>query len=592
MTRFPRLRRRPDQWADAHERARARAAERLDGPLGLAESTWLEGHLAGCPPCAATAAAYEADRAALRTLRDEQPEPPRDLWARTAAAIELMSIESGVSDELPEPEAEPGRRRLGGLPLGAMSAVAVVVVVVGATLLSNGIGPPQSATRTPASDAGGTGPSQAAASVAPEVAPGAEPTPFAVGAGDVAWVDTGPDGLAYSNVEIDAVCPTEDASGCPELRDRGSTRLGLTSAPRTIIGSPTTKQAVAISKAAQDGDDVIVVQLPQPASAASPRPTPSTSVEPSTPAGAVPTESPGESATPTDESSPMLTVQTSASPLETPIPTTAAKIAIASGIQVVGESAAFSADGAWFAFTARPGDGSGGPDVFVWRVGAERAERLTKDGHSYFASWSGERVVVSRPGDPASTASDPVSGLVDPATGGETAGGSVWRPIVDPSGRLAIAWDGTIERTDDSTSWAPARGRLELRTWSTDGDAGSPEGSVDHRVVADSARGDFDVRWDDTGDWVAIWVGDEHDATTGRLTLYHVDAKRGRLEKVKGAPVDVRSLPGFSIGSGRLAWATPRGQGGEGSRVQIAAWSGSGIGIAESSPGEDVRIIR
>jgi hypothetical protein len=580
MTGFPRLRRRPDQWADAHERARERAAERLDGPLGLAESTWLEGHLADCPSCAATAAAYEADRAALRTLRDEQPEPPRDLWARTAAAIELMSIESGVPDELPEPEEQPGRGRLGGLPLGAMSAFAVVVLVVGATLLSNGIGAPQSATRAPASDAGGAGRSLAAGSVPPEIAPGAEPTPFAVGAGDVAWVDTGPDGLAYSNVEVDAVCPTEDASGCPELRDRGSTRLGLTSAPRTIIGSPTTKQAVAISKAAQDGDDVIVVQLPQPAAAASPSATPAASVEPSTPPRAVPTESPDETATSIDAPSPTVTVQTSASPLETPVPTTAAKIAIASGIQVVGESAAFSADGAWFAFTARPADGSGGADVFVWRVGAERAERLTKDGHSYFASWSGERVVVSRPSDPASTTSDPVSGLVDPATGEETAVGSVWRPMVDPSGRLAIAWDGTIQRTDDSTSW------------STDGDAGSPEGSGDQPVVADSARGDFDVRWDDTGDWVAIWVGDEHDASTGRLTLYHVDAKRGRLEKVKGAPVDVRSLPGFSIGSGRLAWATPRGQGGEGSRVQIAAWSGSGIGIAESSPGEDVRIIR
>ena len=117
----------------------------------------------------------------------------------------------------------------------------------------------------------------------------------------------------------------------------------------------------------------------------------------------------------------------------------------------------------------------------------------------------------------------------------------------------------------------------------------------DHVVVTDAARGDFDVRWDDTGEWVAIWVGDERDASTGRLTLYHVDVDRERLEKVKGAPIDVQALPGFSIGSGRLAWATPRGQGGEGSRVQIAAWSGDGgdgVGTAESDPGEDVRIIR
>ena len=41
--------------------------------------------------CRSVAAAYEADRLALRGLRDQQPEPPRDLWARTAAAIERES---------------------------------------------------------------------------------------------------------------------------------------------------------------------------------------------------------------------------------------------------------------------------------------------------------------------------------------------------------------------------------------------------------------------------------------------------------------------------------------------------------------------
>jgi hypothetical protein len=89
-----------------------------------------------------------------------------------------------------------------------------------------------------------------------------------------------------------------------------------------------------------------------------------------------------------------------------------------------------------------------------------------------------------------------------------------------------------------------------------------------------------------------VWFGDERDAATGRLTLYHLDTERQRFERAKGAPVDARALPGFSIGSGRLAWATPRGQGGEGSRVQIAAWAKGDIGIVESSPGEDVRIIR
>jgi hypothetical protein len=293
-----------------------------------------------------------------------------------------------------------------------------------------------------------------------------------------------------------------------------------------------------------------------------------------------------------------VTISTSPSgaPLASAEPTPAAQLAIASGIEVVGESAAFSSDGAWFAFTARAADGDpSGSDVFVWRVGDNRAKRLTVDGHSYFASWSGERVVVSRPRDATSTTSDPVSVLVDPASGDERSAGSVWRPMVDPSGRLAIGWDGSIERTGEPGDWAPRRGRLELRAWSRQDGTGPSKGSGEGFVVTDAARGDFDVRWDDTGAWVAIWVGDERDAPTGRLTLYHLDVDRGRLEKVKGAPVDVQALPGFSIGSGRLAWATPRGQGGEGSRVQIAAWSGDGgdgVGTAESDPGEDVRIIR
>jgi hypothetical protein len=585
MSRFPRLRRRPDHWADAHARARARAAERLDGPLGLAESTWLDGHLAECQACASVADAYAADRSALRALREDQPEPPRDLWARTAAAIEILSNEAGVPDEGDEPEPVRGARS--GLPLGTMSAFAVVVVVVGATLLSNGI--LQSQRAVP--DSGVAAPSVADASLAPAGAPGAEATPFAVGAEDVAWLDAGKGFARLRTAKVSEVCPV-GASGCPALREQKEAEVAFENAPRTIIGSPTTEQAVAIAKSADAGDEVIVVLLPQADSGPSATPDPAASTEPST----APSDAASVQPTDNPSPSPTVTIATSPSmdPLASPGPTQAARLAIASGIEVVGESAAFSSDGAWFAFTARTGD-PGGSDVYIWRVGDQRAQRLTSDGHSYFASWSGDRVVVSRPGDATSTKSDPVSTLVDPATGDEQPVGSLWRPMVDPSGRLAIGWAGTIERTGDPENWAPARGRLELRAWSRDGGTAPSKGSGDHIVVTDAARGDFDVRWDDTGEWVAVWVGDERDAPTGRLTLYHVDLDRERLEKVKGAPVDVQALPGFSIGSGRLAWATPRGQGGEGSRVQIAAWSGDGgdgVGTAESDPGEDVRIIR
>ena len=58
------------------------------------------------------------------------------------------------------------------------------------------------------------------------------------------------------------------------------------------------------------------------------------------------------------------------------------------------------------------------------------------------------------------------------------------------------------------------------------------------------------------------------------------------------APREEPALPGFSIGDGRLAWATPSGQGGEGSRVQIVAWTDEGVGTAETAPGDQVVVIR
>ena len=233
-----------------------------------------------------------------------------------------------------------------------------------------------------------------------------------------------------------------------------------------------------------------------------------------------------------------------------------------------------------------------GPDVYIWRVGDASATRLTNDGTSYFGSWSGDRAVVSRPADPTARTSDPVSVLIDPATGAQQPVGALWRPMIDPSGHFAIGWIGSLARTDEPLGWAPANGRLALRTWTTSGDGGDPKGSDDHRVVTDEARGDFDVRWDETGEWVAVWVGGEADASVGRLTLYHLDTKKERLEHIKGAPQQELALPGFSNAAGRLAWATPRGENGEGSRVQIAAWSVTSVGIVASSPGEDVVVIR
>ena len=110
-------------------------------------------------------------------------------------------------------------------------------------------------------------------------------------------------------------------------------------------------------------------------------------------------------------------------------------------------------------------------------------------------------------------------------------------------------------------------------------------------MIAAGPLAEYDVRWDETGTWVAIWLADSSDPSIGRLSLMHVDPGSGALEHPHGAPKDVTALPGFSIADGRLAWATPPGQGGEGSRVQIVAWTRDAVGAVESGPVEDVVVI-
>ncbi len=634
MSRFGRIRRRPDHWVSSHERARVRSAERLDGPLGLAEATWLDEHLAACPACAAIAAAYEADRHSLRAMAASGAEPPRDLWARTAAAIERESAsrDRGVSP------VQPGSRRI---PLGALSGMAVIAVVLGASAISSGMfrsGVPlatpsvvlaSDAVRTQVPDASGL--------------TGAIPTPFAVGAGNVRWVRTRSDGtFAYNTASVDEVCPLGGQDGCATLEESADERLALSAQPETIIGSPNDQQAVVVSRDAAGRQTIFVVDLP-PADAGTIDPTaaPTTTPAPTEPSPTIarttePIASPDQSAI----ASPDQSASASPDPSTSPEPTVAASLAIASGIEVVGQSAAFSADGTRFAFTARPADGSRGPDVYVWSIGEGDARAVTADARSTFASWAGDQVLVSRPVE-VDTAGDPTVPVlaivttisIDLTTGLETLAGDTWRPVVDPTGTRTVTWEGAIplgpansasplsssSPTDplDPLSSAspplvasPAAGRLVLRAWPTvigpvigpvassvaSGSIATPmaSGPIDPgvQVITDDPVADFDVRWEESGTWFAVWTSDGTDPTLGRLSLFRVDLITGLMDQPAGAPVDVPALPGFSIGQGRLAWATPPGQSGEGSRVQIVAWAADDIGTIETAPAEGLIIVR
>jgi hypothetical protein len=605
MSRVDRLRRRSSRSTASHDRARSLAAERLDGPLEGGESAWLDEHLAGCGSCRAITAAYDADRVMLRSLRDRQPVPPRDLWARTAAAIERESASGSKARRT-------GSGRRSWPALGVLSGVAVIAVVIAASALSGGFFKGSTIADLPAASQ----PAVAFASNAPT--PG--PTPIVVAARSVGWVGTSSNGaLAYNVADVEEVCAAERQADCAQVSDADSKRVEIAVRPKSILQSPVKNEAVVVGTDATGDDSVVVIALPTPEPTPSVRPSstpapPSSTPEPTPPA--VITTPPVSTPTPTPTATAKATARTTAAPTPTPTATVeptpdvtppigpglspspsptataAAALAIVSDVTVVGESAAYSPDGDWFAFTARPSDDSAGPDIYVWHVGEKLARPVTKDHASVFASWAGAMLLGSRPASAEATTGAVAarSFFIDPATGVETAiEASVWRPIVDPRGDWAVGWEGTVELGPDDLTTVPATGALVVRSF-TPG-VGPKVTETTAPVVAEGSFSEFDVRWDETGNWLALWVADTNDPAIGRLSLVHFDPATGRLDRPKGAPEDVTALPGFSIANGRLAWATPPGQGGEGSRVQIVAWTDKSVGAIESGPVEDVVVV-
>jgi hypothetical protein len=557
--------------------------------LEPSQTAWLDEHLATCPACRAVAAAYEADRVSLRTLRDTAPEPPRDLWARTAASIE--------GEQARDRRPAAGGRWSSTPVFGMVSGMAVLVVVLGATLLTGGfLRQPTVATAPVATPA-----AVAAATLSPS--PG--PTPIVVGAGSVGWVGTAPDGaLAYNVTNVREVCPADRQPDCAPVADPGSKPVVIAIRPRSISQSPVKNQAVVVGTDASGRDAVVVIALPTSEPSPTPASTPTTappsasSLPTDTPTSSGPATSQPSSVAPTDTPSsaptatPPVAPTASATPVLAPSPSVVAALAIVSHVTVVGQSAAYSPDGAWFAFSARPSDGSAGPDIYVWRVGDPLARVLTADHASVFASWAGGALLGSRlaPAASASGQIAPRSFIIDPVSGVETPiSETAWRPTVDPTGAWAVTWDGTLKLASDGLTAIPATGALVLHRF-TPG-TGLASGAPSATLTADGGFAEFDVRWDETGTWLAVWLADASDPALGRLSLLHLDPATGTLDRPRGAPRDVTALPGFSIANGRLAWATPPGQGGEGSRVQIVAWTATTVGAVESGPVEGVVVV-
>ena len=607
---FGRRRRRPDDWSTSHARAHAALSDRLDGVLEPSEAGWLDEHLAGCVDCRRAAEAYDAQRLQLRAGRDHPPLPPRDLWARTAAAIEH---ESRFRDHRERAGGGIGRRPLAiSSALVAALAVTVVVGTLISSQLSGGGGhatPNPSGVTTAAGSAGPT---------AQTAAPGA--TPIVV-AQHVDYVKKGLDGrYQVTSLDVRSVCP-ESSDSCNTAAPTPAQEPGvqLTTKPQTVFGNRDRTQLIVVNEADQTQPASISV-VPLPSSTPEASPPPSESAAPTSSAGASPTASepsatPAETSSATPSIAPTESGGSSGPPPSipvTPSSTPGGPIEIAENVILVGQSAAYSPNGDWFAFTARPADGSAGPDIYVWKVGDSAARAVTNDHRSSFGSWLDEgtaigSTVVETPGtngqepDRAS-----VSFLIDPVTSKQVPlpqTGRTWLPSVDPSGQRAVYWTGSLRLKSDAPVFLPKAGRLVIGDWNPAGPAASDEPSStplsgDQAVerhettIATGQLGDWDARWESTGRKLAVWIANADDPHVGVLSLYAVDPFDGRIDLKKPLLDGTPATAGFSISDGKLVWAEPAADGsGTGGRIFVLAWTDQGAGTVETVQ-DQVLVIR
>jgi hypothetical protein len=611
------FRRRHHDDEGAHDRARALTSLEMVEPLDELQSVWLAGHLEACLECRFDREAFVADRDLLRTLRDQVPEPPRDLRARTMAALDHESRARARRERLGvRPSARRGRP---SLPFGAAAGALVVLVVVGATVLPSIL--PTGPDATPGRST--------SAFASPEI----QPTPFLVPAvHSVGWVQPGLDGSwELVLADVTSLCP-RSVPNCQPLGEGQLARpIDLGSAPHGITISPSENQLVVESRAeGSTPGRILVVNVPPEEVPATPGPS-----EPVTSGSSEPPVTP-------------LASQVAVSPGPTTnVPRGA--VEIATGVTVIGETL-YSPDGSWLAFSARPSDGSHGPDLYLWRVGAPSAIAITDDHATYFSAWFGSLMLVSHvdvsapdasaspeasdggaatadPGSAPGASNDPgltaegraTSYLLDPATLARTdiVEPDVWLPVVDPAGRFVAYWSGTLGRTQDGLDWQPAAGSLVLARWSDgvtplptpelqptpDADASTDPGASGPPVLPigpDTMKIElvagpvaaFRASFDPTGSRLAVWVGETFDGDVGRLHMVVLDPATGGIDPTIEPLPGVPALRRFTIDRGRLAWVSPSGQDGQESAVQVLGWSGNEFGEVRANPAKLMYLVR
>lgn len=614
------FRRRHHDAEAGHDRARMLMSEALLVTLEPDDAAWLGRHLDSCTECGRDWKAFRADHRLLRGLRSEPIEPPRDLWARTSAALDREAQRRAGPAGAGAARRQPTRSAWRALPMGAIAGALVVAVLIGTSII-----PGPNLPRTSGAPSTGfvTVPSAGPTALAiPDADPVAIFRQTAIGS----WE------LVYEPVK--EVCLRSERKCVPKSGGKGqSIDLGE---PPSDVALGDDQLAIVSTPEGGSGDDVLVVPVRGPD--ASPAPSDAT---------VSPTEAP----------------ETPGGPSPTPAETPDGAIEIATGVRVVGD-VAYSEDGRWLAFSAAPADGSTGPDLYLWSVEDEKATAVTDDHQTYFASWHRGRILASRVELPSAAGSPDASGAPDATNkpgrgnqGGNNEGGKtrpspqpttspeatadlnaspgppieghpisflldpsslertdlshadVWLPVLDPSGRNVVYWSGTL-RSDDGRglAWALGDGELVLDRWST-GDSGAapsaaptaganaspvPSGSAApigpagvQTTLVPGAKATFEASFDPEGARLAIWYSEGVDQEVGRLHLLVLDPETGAIAG-KSPLQNEAALRRFTIDKGRLAWVTPRGQNGRESLVQVLGWKGDDFGEIETEPASDL----
>ena len=427
-----------------HEPFRDLIAQRLDGGLDANSEAGLCAHLVDCPYCRQVDHDYAEQRRLLKAMPPAIP--PRDLWARTSGALDrelLRDARHGL------PRSSRRHERGGLIALTEPASVQSVLLVSSASfvmatiLLITQLGP---SLRLPTG--GGA----------------AESTPV-VGGVALAFVGADSKGLTLYRTRVDEGCP--NAAECPG-EDAIEARVTFPASfePDTLSLAPQGNRIAIMGSDSQRADVFAIMDVP---------PLDGTADDvPNRPRPRVPQATSTPTVQPT--SSLLVFSQTPAPSLASGsgsnpgiIPAELVVSTILDGVYGVGSAPAWSSDGEVLAFSAMPSDRSVGPDIYVWAVGDSRARPITDDHRSYFASWSGGQIVVSRTdGAQNMLASPRITTLaINLATHEQRTvhGPELWLPQVDPSGTHAVGWHGQLGWQGGEA--VPMHGELYLVNWAS-----------------------------------------------------------------------------------------------------------------------------